>query len=365
MKKILLFVVMGVLALTGCQSDEDGGSVSAISLGTPSKTQFDHRGGLGSVDVYAGNKTVTAVSSNPEWCPVTVFDNRTIAFNLYENLGDKERTATVTVSAEGLPSEQFSVTQDRLKGLVITPTTLNFTSDRRTISVEIIASCAYEIVAEANPDETFSWEKSADGKVVDFTSKDPGNYEVDGRVLFVPEEGEPVSVTLRLERMDTYEFLLGEWNLDTPFSDGVSKDAVSKIVLAQDIKGYTYKVYFIGAKGVGDLYPATAQYLDGAVVLRTKQELGNDGTNFYSLHYNGTQNGSGTYIFNAYQNVAWSARPQYDDLAGKVTLDFADDGQGQGSVAVTFNIFNCAGNYYQGWTELILRTNHLSISKNY
>ena len=190
MKKILLFVVTGVLALTGCQSDEEGGSVNAISLGAPSKTQFDHRGGLGSVDVYAGNKTVTAESSNPEWCPVTVFDNRTIAFNLYENLGDKERTATVTVSAEGLPSEQFSVTQDRLKGLVITPTTLNFTSDRRTISVEIIASCAYEIVAEANPDETFSWKKSADGKVVDFTSKDPGNYEVDGRVLFVPEAGE-------------------------------------------------------------------------------------------------------------------------------------------------------------------------------
>lgn len=356
---------MGVLGLAGCQNDEDNGSANAITLGTPSKTQFDYRGGLGSVDVYAGERSVTAESSAPDWCPVTVFDNRTVAFNLYENLGDKERTATIVVSAEGLPSEQFSVTQEPLKGIIVSPETLNFTSDRRTISVEVIASCDYQIVGESNPDDTFSWKKSANGKVVDFTSKDPGNYAVEGRVSFVPEEGEPVSVTLRLERMDTYEFLLGEWNLDTPFSDGVSKGAVSKIVLAQDIKGYTYKVYFIGAKGVGDLYPATAQYLDGAVVLRTKQELGNDGTNFYSLHYNGSQNGSGTYIFNAYQNVAWSARPQYDDLAGKVTLDFADDGKGQGSVAVTLNIFNCAGNYYQGWTELILRTDHLTISKNY
>lgn len=365
MKKILLFVAMGVLGLWGCQSDEENGSANAITLGTPSKTLFDHHGGLGSVEAYAGSKTITARSSAPEWCPVTVFDNRTVAFNLYENRTDADRTATIVVSAEGLPDEEFTLTQERLKGIIATPTTLNFTSDKRTLSVEVIASCEYEIVEESNPDDTFSWKKSENGKVVDFTSKDPGNHAVEGRVSFVPEEGEPVPVTLRLERMDTYEFLLGEWNLDTPFSDGVSKEAVSKIVLAQEIRGYTYKVYFIGAKGVGDLYPATAQYLDGAVVLRTKQELGNDGSNFYSLHYNGTQNGSGTYIFNAYQNVAWSAKPLYDDRAGKVTLDFADDGNGKGSVAVTLNIFNCAGNYYQGWTELILRTNHLSISKNY
>ena len=33
MKKILLFVVTGVLALTGCQSDEEGGSQPPIALG--------------------------------------------------------------------------------------------------------------------------------------------------------------------------------------------------------------------------------------------------------------------------------------------------------------------------------------------
>lgn len=363
MKKILLFVVTGVLALTGCQSDEEGGSVNAISLGAPSKTQFDHRGGLGSVDVYAGNKTVTAESSNPEWCPVTVFDNRTIAFNLYENLGDKERTATVTVSAEGLPSEQFSVTQDRLKGLVITPTTLNFTSDRRTISVEIIASCAYEIVAEANPDETFSWKKSADGKVVDFTSKDPGNYEVDGRVLFVPEEGEEIPVTLKLERMNPYEFLIGEWRIDQ-CDQSAEQGGPTSIIISRRIDGYDYNLWFVGVDEISTTYPVRAGYEDGKVFIYGVQEMGNDGANFYNLHYNGLINGKGTYIFTySGDTICWSATPEYDDNENRVKLSFADSGKGSGSVAVSMKIFK--GPAYFDFQTNLFSTDNLVISKAY
>ena len=362
MKKILLFVAMGLLGLTGCQRDEED-SVNAITLGTPSKTQFDYRGGLGSIDVLAGQRTVTAESSNPEWCPVTVFDNRTVAFNLYENLGDKERTATIVVSAEGLPSEQFTVTQDRLKGIIVTPSTLDFTSDRRTISVEVVASCDYEIVGESNPDDTFSWKKSADGTTVDFTSKDPGNYEVEGRVLFRPEEGEEVPVTLRLERMNPYEFLIGEWRIDQ-CDQAAEAGGPTSIIISRRIDGYDYNLWFVGVNEISETYPVRAGYEDGKVYIYGAQEMGNDGSSFYNLHYNGLINGKGTYIFTySGDTICWSATPEYDDNANRVTLSFADSGNGAGSVAVTMKIFK--GPAYFNFQTDLFTTDHLVISKAY
>ena len=368
MKKFLLFVVMGVLGctFTGCQNDGEGdASVSAISLGTPSKTQFDHFGGLGSVDAYAGNRTVTAESSNPEWCTVTVIDNRTVAFNLYENFGNKERSATITVSAEGLPSEEFSVTQSRLTGLVVTPTDLNFTSERRTISVEVIASCAYEIVAEANPDDTFTWKKSSDGKVVDFSSKDPGNYEVDGRVVLVPEEGEEVAVTLKLEKMNPYEFFIGEWRIDQ--CDQSAEDGgPTSVIISRRIDGYDYNLWFVGVDDISTTYPVRAGYEDGKICIYGAQEMGNDGTNFYNLHYNGynTSNPGSTLIFiSEPQTIYWSAEPQYDENENRVTLSFADSGKGLDRIAATLNIFR--GPKYFEFITLLFRTDHLVISKAY
>lgn len=56
MKKFLLFVMMGALGFSACTKDGDGDSVTSITLGTPSKTAFDYKGGLAASKYMPGTR---------------------------------------------------------------------------------------------------------------------------------------------------------------------------------------------------------------------------------------------------------------------------------------------------------------------
>ena len=188
----LLCLTAGIIGISGCRNDALEEAVS-FSIGEPTRTEFTFQAGLGSVSLQvSGSVSVTAESSAPEWCRVAVYDNSTVVYNVDTNRSEESRSATVTISADGFPSESFDIIQGPLAGLVVTPTELTFSDDETEISIEVIAACEYDIVEVENPDNTFSWEKSQDGSVITFSSPLPGVYAQEGQVNLVPKlaEGE-------------------------------------------------------------------------------------------------------------------------------------------------------------------------------
>ena len=111
-------------------------------------------------------------------------------------------------------------------------------------------------------------------------------------------------------------------------------------------------------------YPFTAEFADGKVVIQTGQELGFSGTKFYTLHFNGPNNGQGNYIWSQAGVVAWAAEPVFDENAGTIQLVFSDNGQGNGREARTLCFWENNDRYWSFTGQLCL-TNALELSKNY
>lgn len=209
MKHYLLFLLASLALLTGCEKDDDPTSVSLRSI---TREKFDYKGGLASAIVDAGGRDVTAESSE-SWCRTAVIGS-IVNFNVLAYTGSEERSATVTVKAEGLKPLLINVVQDKFRGLVVVPSTLIFSDTDRTLSVAVTCSGVYDVKLTENPNNAFSFSKSEDGASVSFTSnKASSRVEVKGRAEFTPEEGDPVIVTLIQPKKSTYDFLLGTWNV--------------------------------------------------------------------------------------------------------------------------------------------------------
>ena len=105
-------------------------------------------------------------------------------------------------------------------------------------------------------------------------------------------------------------------------------------------------------------------FTDGKVVIQTGQELGFSGTKFYTLHFNGPNNGQGNYIWSQAGVVAWAAEPVFDENAGTIQLVFSDNGQGNGREAKTLCFWENNDRYWTFTGQLCL-TDALELSKNY
>ena len=353
---LVLSLAAGVFSLSGCRNDAIEEAVS-FSLGEPTRTEFTFQAGLGSAALQAsGSLSVTVESSAPDWCRAAVYDNSTVVYNVDTNRSMESRSATITVSAEGFPSESFNITQGPLIGLIVTPTDLVFSDEVTDIEVEVIAACDYEVKWEVNEEDNFSVEKSSDGSMLTFHSRLPGVYARQGAVRLVPElaEGEvldgdgEVLINLDCPRMGTYKLLLGEWHIDK-----ISSDVIKSITLEEKVYGESYNMYLNGLEN-SDQIPleavfeaASPAYPLGRVLLRTSQELGVVDSHYYSLHYNGLINNVGVYIFSGdNNNIAWAAEPVLDDATQSVSLSFYDSGLGAGYVATTFCLWRCVSSYY-------------------
>ena len=105
----LLCLTAGIIGISGCRNDALEEAVS-FSIGEPTRTEFTFQAGLGSVSLQvSGSVSVTAESSAPEWCRVAVYDNSTVVYNVDTNRSEEQRSATVTISADGFPSESFDI----------------------------------------------------------------------------------------------------------------------------------------------------------------------------------------------------------------------------------------------------------------
>lgn len=89
---------------------------------------------------------------------------------------------------------------------------------------------------------------------------------------------------------------------------------------------------------------------------------GFSGTKFYTLHFNGPNNGQGNYIWSQAGVVAWAAEPVFDENAGTIQLVFSDNGQGNGREAKTLCFWENNDRYWSFTGQLCL-TNALELSK--
>ena len=152
MKHYLLFLLASLALLTGCEKDDDPTSVSLRSI---TREKFDYKGGLASAIVDAGGRDVTAESSE-SWCRTAVIGS-IVNFNVLAYTGSEERSATVTVKAEGLKPLLINVVQDKFRGLVVVPSTLIFSDTDRTLSVAVTCSGVYDVKLTENPNNAFSF----------------------------------------------------------------------------------------------------------------------------------------------------------------------------------------------------------------
>ncbi len=168
-------------------------------------------------------------------------------------------------------------------------------------------------------------------------------------------------VTLIQPKKSTYDFLLGTWNVTKTDILAGSIQNLSSITFAAKENQYSYKVT-INDPALKD-YPFTAEFTDGKVVIQTGQELGFSGTKFYTLHFNGPNNGQGNYIWSQAGVVAWAAEPLFDENASTIQLVFSDNGQGNGREAKRF--FWETTDRYWTFTGQLCLTDALELSKNY
>ena len=75
----------------------------------------------------------------------------TVLFNVIAYTGKEDRTATITVESGALMPLQMQITQTRFEGLIVTPTTLLFSNEQRTLSCTVMASADYEVASRRIP----------------------------------------------------------------------------------------------------------------------------------------------------------------------------------------------------------------------
>lgn len=369
---LVLGLAAGVFCLSGCRNDAIEEVVS-FSVGEPTRTEFTFQAGLGSVALQAsGSIEVTAESSAPEWCRVAVYDNSSVVYNVDTNRSAESRSATITVSADGFPSETFDISQGPLEGLIVTPTELSFSDEVTEISIEVIAACDYDIEWKENEDGVFTVKKSQDGKVLTFNSPLPGVYPKKGLVELVPKLSEGVTldgdgivgISLGLPRMGTYKLLLGEWDfVSDRRTDGTSP---TKLTFTEKVYGESYNVYLEGVEKVEDEFPLTVTLEDGMALIRAGQQLGIEDNYYYTAHFNYIGPNGGTYFGLTFDSdIYWAAEPALDDDTRTVTLSFEDKGQAHGNQVDMLKFYANQGGLWT-WTRCLYATQApLVISKAY
>lgn len=356
-------LLLVILFMQGCNKKED--TITKITLQSITEDTFTYKGGLGSIVAESGGAVITATSSNPDWCRVQVLES-TVLFNITSYTGNSDRAATITIEAGVLEPLVVEITQSKFTGLIVSPTTLTFSDTERTLLATVTASSEYTVTLTENPNSTFSFTKTESG--VQFAvSKAPGRTDVSGRAVLTPNDGgESVIITLILPRKSVYDHLIGTWATVGTCSIW-SECASTNYSFTFSVKESQSSYYVtIDQPLLGTARRLTIKYVNGKLTIPCGQELGNNGSDFVTLHYNGTLNGSGSYILTSAGQVAWGAEPVFDESAGTITLTFTDNGHGKSYVATTLAIWSCTGSYFNFQSgAVVVGYNTLTLTKTY
>lgn len=212
MKKLISIIALAAVLFCGLSCSKDN-SVPEIELKSVSATSFDAAGGFGTAVVETGGLKLTAGSSAPDWLRVSVAGS-SVLFNVFSYTGDTERTADITINAEGSNSVSFSVKQSPFKGIIISESSLEFSDSEQKLQTLVKCTSDFSVEIPENPDGVFSFEKSASG-VTFIVSKAQSRRAFSGRAIITPSDKsiEPVYVTLALPKKPDWYYLLGTWKV--------------------------------------------------------------------------------------------------------------------------------------------------------
>lgn len=218
MRKLISIIALAAVLFCGLSCSKDN-SVTEIELKSVSPVSFDAEGGFGTAVVEAGGLALKAESSAPDWLRVNVAGS-SVLFNVFSYTGDTERTADITISAEGCASVSFSVTQAPFKGIIISESSLQFSDSEQKLQTLVKCTSDFSVEIPENPDDVFSFEKSTSG-VTFIVNKAQSRRAFSGRAIITPSDKsiEPVYVTLTLPKKPDWYYLLalGKWQ-GTPMS---------------------------------------------------------------------------------------------------------------------------------------------------
>ena len=353
-RTIFLMTILSFLLLGGACSKQT--SPEALELKSVSAETFTSNGGVGTIEV--NRKDVQVESTQPDWLKVSVFES-TILFNVWSNSSAQERTGSVLIRAEGSPDLSVTVSQAAFHGINVTPTSLTFSDDVSELSVAVVASGDFTVDFTENPGNIFSYDVENEHMVKFAVSRAQGRESFSGRAVITPSDGaEPVVVSLYLPKKSVYDYLLGTWEV----ASNAAQDTYPMTFRVKESQS-SYYVY-VDAPGL-KAFPFVAEFVNGNVKISAGQELGTDGTTYYTLHFNGPLNGSGTYILDTPGRVAVEAVPIFDEGAGKISLTFTDNGQGKEYVARDMMFWGCASYFLYRQGSRIAQYTNLTLRKSY
>lgn len=356
MKRIALLVLaLSSVLFFNCTKEEQA---PVLCIQNVTNGTLTSSGGMGSITVSGVSDRIEAASSAPEWLRVQVRKN-IVLFNVLSYTGNVTRSGEITISAEKCTPVTVTITQSAFTGIQVMVRSVELTNDKREQVVEIISSGEYSVKITDDPNNVFNFRKVEEG-VVFYTSRAQGNSTISARATIIPadETAETVDISLTIPQKDLYDYILGTWNVDAADGD------LASVTFTARVRPDTYNMY-LNADGLQD-YPLLAQFIDGQVTIASGQKLGKDSQKFYSLHFNGTKDGTGWYILNSPGQVAWGAEPVFDEDNGKIGLKFKDNGQGLSYEAKFLAIWGCTGDYFNfGAGSVIVGTNTLELSRTY
>lgn len=343
--------------LSGISCGKSVVTVPEIEFGNISSVEFDAAGGLGTAEILGGGNGITAVSSEPDWLRVEM-EQSEVRFNVFCNMGG-ERSAEITVTAEGSNEISFSVTQAAFRGLVVSHKSLEFSDSEKSLQVLVRCDSDYDVSIPENPGEVFSFVKGEAG--VTFTvGKSQGRHILSGKAVITPTDNtiSPFEISLFQDRKEDWYYLLGEWTVS-------GDSSIKSVTLSED----THLKSFFLTINTEELsaYKIKAPLSEDGKVLIAAQGFGENGGDFYSIHYNGgsTNNPSGWYIW-IDGSVAWGAVPVFDDEAHTVKLTFSDAKTNASAIPSQFNLWRCQGAFFNfGSGTPIVQCTKLVLTKEY
>lgn len=343
MKTITRTLAILAILLTACTKTAVRDSVEIAYV---SGSEFPGEGGIGSIETLTDGIPVEAVTNEPEWIELSTV-RQTVLFRILPNRSGKARSGTVSISAGELKGASVQISQNSWRGLSLSTRTVDFSMDTREVKIQVYCSSEYEAEFTENPDGCFSFEKQPDGILVK-TSKGPGINEHKGRLLVKPADTqlEAQVISILLPQKSVFDFVVGTWTVERNNEEGSAAD-YSDFIFIKEKDQQTFSVSISKAELAGGSFTAEMTE-DGRVRIWSGQECGynSDEGKYMSLHYNGTKNGGGWYIFNTAKTVAWDAEPQFDYEAGIMRMEFSDSATSNENKAEQLNFWLCPGSYF-------------------
>ncbi len=362
MKRIFHIFTVAAVALIAASSCNKEEAQAVLELKSVTATEFTSEGGLGTAQFECGGASLTATSSNPDWLRVSVA-NSAVLFNVFSYTGDSPRSAVITVSAEGVPSVDITITQAAFSGIVLSTTTVNLSDSETSVLSLVHCTSDYTVSIQENPDNIFSATKGESG-VTFSVNRAQGRKAYTGRAVITPSDKsiDPVYVTLNLQKKSDWYYLLGTWKVAKNIDDTADK---SDFVFSAQSPLESFSVAI--QKGELADRPFTAEFVDGKVRIGIQGfSIDSAANKYYSIHYNGstTNSPSGWFIFSSVGAAAWDAEPVFDESSHTITLSFMKAELGNTNVPKQLNIWWSTGKYF-GFTSKIVSYTDLVLTKEY